>query len=58
MDITPDYINQQCAHAEWLSIQAREAHLRGDYKRANELRDEFDATYDRLEAALGWEMEE
>ena len=54
MTITPEYINQQCVTAEWISIQAREAHLRGDYKRANELRDEFDAIYDRLEAALGY----
>jgi len=54
MDITPEYISQQCAIAEWLSIQAREAHLRGDMVRANELRDELDAVYDRLEAALGY----
>jgi hypothetical protein len=54
MDITPEYINQQCAHAEWLSIQAREAHIRGDLAKADELRDKFGEIYDRLEAQLGY----
>jgi len=50
---TPEYIEQQCTHAEWVAIQARNAELRGDRSKANELRDEFDAIYDRLEAAIG-----
>jgi hypothetical protein len=54
VEITQEYINQQCAHAEWLSIQAREAHIRGDTTKADELRDKFGEIYDRLEAALGY----
>jgi len=51
---TQEYVEQQCTHAEWLAIQARNAELRGDRSKANELRDEFDGIYNRLEALLGY----